>query len=228
MNDSRKEYINELLHAVRQLEEQINSADMHESLSFSFFNESFDRIQLINELLHKLQSMQIEDMKRQLEKLAAVLSGKIKQEEVDIPATETLKASNQPSRIELPSYRNPWTAEPVQNETPASEAVPSLPSNPAAPPLPRNEKSNTLALNDVIQAPPSVLDLKKGLSLNDRFLFQRELFHNNREEMNSMMIRLNAFENYGEAEEYIKEKTNWNFDEPVVKDFLAVIKKGYA
>jgi hypothetical protein len=80
----------------------------------------------------------------------------------------------------------------------------------------------------VIQAPPSLLDLQRGISLNDRFLFQRELFHNNREEMNGVMIRLGAFESYEKAEEYLRARMDWDFDQPVVQDFLRLIKKGFA
>ena len=46
--------------------------------------------------------------------------------------------------------------------------------------------------------------------------------------MNGVMIRLNAFETYEKAEEYLKEKMEWDFDAPVVLDFLRVIKKGFA
>ena len=43
-----------------------------------------------------------------------------------------------------------------------------------------------------------------------------------------MMIRLNAFESFEKVEEYLKSQMNWNFDDSVVKDFLRVIKKGFA
>jgi len=42
----------------------------------------------------------------------------------------------------------------------------------------REEFSAPPSLNDVITAPPTFVDLKRGISLNDRFLFQRELFGN--------------------------------------------------
>jgi len=44
--------------------------------------------------------------------------------------------------------------------------------------------------------------------------------------MNSMMNRLSAFANYQEAESYLREHSSWDFDNPTVKDFLRVIKRG--
>jgi hypothetical protein len=46
--------------------------------------------------------------------------------------------------------------------------------------------------------------------------------------MNNIMISLNAFERYEKAEDYLKETMEWNFDEPVVQDFLRIIRKGFA
>ena len=45
--------------------------------------------------------------------------------------------------------------------------------------------------------------------------------------MNNMMVKLNAFNSHEEAVKYLREHTDWNFDEPIVQDFLSVIKKGY-
>lgn len=228
MKENKKEYIGQLLTTLRLLEEKVHSAEESETLSFSFFNESFDRMQQISRLLHQLQSVQIEEMKRQMEQLVLFLSEKMEEESISVTPgepevnesspTEIIEEENQPERVSLPGYKNPRLSEPLPVEQP-------VPANDAAY---RDEQRGIPSLNDVIQAPPSLLDLKRGISLNDRFLFQRELFHNDREEMNSMMIRLNAFESFEKVEEYLKSQMNWNFDDSVVKDFLRVIKKGFA
>ena len=228
MKENKKEYIGQLLTTLRLLEEKVHSAEESETLSFSFFNESFDRMQQISRLLHQLQSVQIEEMKRQMEQLVLFLSEKMEEESISVTPgepevnesspTEVIEEENQPERVSLPGYKNPRLSEPLPVEQP-------VPANDAAY---SDEQRGIPSLNDVIQAPPSLLDLKRGISLNDRFLFQRELFHNDREEMNSMMIRLNAFESFEKVEEYLKSQMNWNFDDSVVKDFLRVIKKGFA
>lgn len=118
----------------------------------------------------------------------------------------------------MPSYKNPRIANDVISHPDTIYPLPEIE---------REEKQHVTTLNDAIQASPAVLDLKRGISLNDRFLFQRELFNNDRHEMNNLMITLNAFDNYDSADDYLRKSMQWNFDDPVVKDFLRVIKKGF-
>ena len=221
MRDDRKEMMEQLLHAVRQLEEKVSRACENETVSFSFFNESFDRLQHIFRLLQQLQSMQIDELKQQMQRLVDVLSERTVPETKEADAVETREEKVSPERkerVELPGYRNPRLNESIHANDSKAVQESTL----------KEEAPGITSLNDVIQAPPSLLDLKRGISLNDRFLFQRELFHNNREEMNGVMIRLGAFESYEKAEEYLRARMDWDFDQPVVQDFLRLIKKGFA
>ncbi len=221
MRDDRKEMMEQLLHAVRQLEEKVSRACENETVSFSFFNESFDRLQHISRLLQQLQSMQIDELKQQMQRLVDVLSERTVPETKEADAVETREEKVSPERkerVELPGYRNPRLNESIHANDSKAVQESTL----------KEEAPGITSLNDVIQAPPSLLDLKRGISLNDRFLFQRELFHNNREEMNGVMIRLGAFESYEKAEEYLRARMDWDFDQPVVQDFLRLIKKGFA
>lgn len=221
MRDDRKEMMEQLLHAVRQLEEKVSRACENETVSFSFFNESFDRLQHISRLLQQLQSMQIDELKQQMQRLVDVLSERTVPETKEADAVETREEKVSPERkerVELPGYRNPRLNESIHANDSKVVQESTL----------KEEAPGITSLNDVIQAPPSLLDLKRGISLNDRFLFQRELFHNNREEMNGVMIRLGAFESYEKAEEYLRGRMDWDFDQPVVQDFLRLIKKGFA
>lgn len=120
--------------------------------------------------------------------------------------------------IILPSYKNPRDEEQI---------VSPVKQEPAIPEPEKEENAATTTLNDAIQAPPAVLDLKRGISLNDLFLFQRELFNNDRHGMNNVMIKLNILDNYVSAEAYLRKSMQWNFNDPVVKDFLRVIKRGF-
>ncbi|MDO5664878.1 MAG: hypothetical protein Q4G63_06455 [Bacteroidia bacterium] len=124
--------------------------------------------------------------------------------------------------ITLPTYINPRNIESNKEEvfedteTSVADQIESA-----------EEKPVIRSVNDIIQAPPSKLDIKRSLSLNDRFYYQRELFNNDREAMNSMMIRLNAFDNYEDTEQYLKEKTSWDFKDERVQSFLELLKKGF-
>ncbi len=85
--------------------------------------------------------------------------------------------------------------------------------------------SKIKSLNDFQTANHSILDIKRSISLNDRFLFQRELFDNDRHAMNNMMLKLQAFNTYEDSERYLKENTNWNFEDENVEKFLEMLKK---
>ena len=253
--EKKKEYIDQILSTLRSLETKVLSVKQDEAVPFSFFREAFQQAQSMMNLLHELEMHQIEDMKRQMERLVLVLSengtpdspknempeyeNALKPEEPDSEeeqiekdrekafSEETLRIMSEENiarrnilaeGVTLPTYTNPRVAEPQKTVGESNEN--SLVE-------PCEEKHPPRSVNDIIQAPPAKLDIQRGLSLNDRFFFQRELFENNREAMNSMMIRLNAFDNYAETEKYLRENTSWNFDSDTVADFLLLLKKNF-
>ena len=73
----------------------------------------------------------------------------------------------------------------------------------------------------------SGFDLKKVITLNDRFLFCRELFENNENVMNQVFSELNIEESYDAAIDYLRKRFEWNFDDKNVVDFLAILKKRF-
>lgn len=254
MSEKRKEYIDQLLGELKLLEERLLSVKENDALPFSFFSASFDRIEKISRSLHELELMQIGEMKEQMERLILFLSENSSRETEDILSKRKNafeKQANEPvennpvessppiendsverkeviveqethiaEKVIFPEYRNPRITEPTPSFRVVTEqAIPE-----------RNRDENSVkprSLNDIIQATPALVDLKRGISLNDRFLFQRELFNNNREEMNRVIDKLNTFGNFEEVENYLRSKHDWNFEDQTVKDFLFVIKKGF-
>lgn len=69
MSENRNIYIEKLLSEIKSLEESVLIIKKSDSMSFSFFRESFEKTQEISNLLHKLEFMQVDDMKNQMEKL---------------------------------------------------------------------------------------------------------------------------------------------------------------
>lgn len=122
-------------------------------------------------------------------------------------------------RIVLPEYRDPRMSEVAPSSLGTGQV--------AFPEKNGQEKQGSRSLNDIIQAPPTLLDLKRGISLNDRFLFQRELFNNSRSEMDRVVEALNKLGSFEEAENYLQSQQNWNFENQTVKEFLLIIKKGF-
>ena len=80
------------------------------------------------------------------------------------------------------------------------------------------------SLNDVLPVSHTLQDSKATISLNDRFLFQRELFDNNRDAMNMMLTKLQAFSSFDLAESYLKRNTTWDFSNETVDKFLQMLK----
>ncbi len=244
--DKKKEYITKLLAVIDNLHSKVSTAEQEDTLSFSFFKDSFNKSQEIMSLIHDLEMFHIEDMKRQMERLIVFLSeNESKKQSIEEPIEPTIQTKiegNQEQIIERDEKEEspippPAPIPPIQKKSSESFVLPTY-VNPNINRAKDEKKEeiknaepavnniNTLSINDVVKVPQAKIDVKRGLSLNDRFFFQRELFNNDREAMNSMMIKLNAFDIYEEVEEYLKENTSWNFDDEKVKSFLEVLSKG--
>lgn len=90
-------------------------------------------------------------------------------------------------------------AEPVQEEAPAAPAEPA-------------------------SIVPKIADLKKAISLGDRFLFQRELFKGDGELYNRTLLELNALASLEEAEKYIGQ-FEWDKESNAYQLFYNLLKR---
>lgn len=264
----KEEYIDRLLSVIKSLETSVSVAKDEDTLSFSFFRNSFKKGQEISTLIHELEMLQIEDMKHQMEKLIIVLSEEDKKQTViEEPKQDFVEASlpiiplvneastnnikrehkeaiaptvekadeqnkeqafvsgNYSASIELPTYINPNSQiyKPKKSDIMiegAKEKQPNVIMDVIS------QNNNSPSINDIVQVTQPKVDVKRSFSLNDRFYFQRELFNNNREEMDSMMTSLGFFNNSKDIEEYLKENTSWDLEEKIVQSFLDIIFKG--
>lgn len=74
------------------------------------------------------------------------------------------------------------------------------------------------------QAPNIKPDFKKMMSVNDRFLFRRELFSNSDSEMADTLDMIASMHSLAEAEEYFYHDLQWDAENPTVKDFMTIVK----
>ena len=73
---------------------------------------------------------------------------------------------------------------------------------------------------------PKVEDIRKGITMGDRFLFQRELFGNNGELMNKTIDALNKLGSFEEAMAYTQQKfPNWNKESNAYELFTNLLKR---
>lgn len=257
MLEKRKEYIDQLLDNLNRLKEKVLSAKQNDALPFSFFRESFDALQEASRTLHQLEFMQIDEMRGQMERLVNFLSetGSRASAETEPVAPEkptpvipkeSTPAAKPAVTVESPRIEDPVVTKPTAPSRLAVSPLSGVPKpegamprnqyaqdvvlpeyrKPKSPPT-REEFSAPPSLNDMISAPPTFVDLKRGISLNDRFLFQRELFGNDPKKMNEAMHTLGTFTTYEEAEEYARATYPWDFDDPTVGEFLQVVRKGF-
>lgn len=64
-----------------------------------------------------------------------------------------------------------------------------------------------------------------AFSLNDKFLFTRELFGGSRKLFDEAVIRLASMESLEEAESYFYDELNWNPEDETVVDFMGIAAK---
>lgn len=68
--------------------------------------------------------------------------------------------------------------------------------------------------------------VKPAFCINDRFRFRRELFNNSDREFENAMNVVTTMDSYDEAEEYFIGELGWDYENPEVSDFMAIIR-GY-
>ncbi len=74
---------------------------------------------------------------------------------------------------------------------------------------------------------PQVDDIRKAISIGDRFLFQRELFASDGELMNKTIDTLNKSRSLDEAIAYIEKKFRWDKESQAYELFLNVLRRRF-
>lgn len=118
-------------------------------------------------------------------------------------------------------------------EIPAGQAEEAVAQPLLAPVPPREAVENSGLLNISEQqehaqfkAAP-LKSLKEGLSLNDRYLFQRELFDNDKARLDDTVAALDRLGSIREAVDYLKSNFRWNKSEASEK-FVHLVKRRFS
>ena len=86
-----------------------------------------------------------------------------------------------------------------------------------------NQEANA---KKVLKGKP-ISDLTKGLGINDRFMFQRELFEGKAEVMTQTLQQLNSMPDLNAAQSFIKSNFNWNEEQEVTQAFFNYIERKF-
>lgn len=74
---------------------------------------------------------------------------------------------------------------------------------------------------------PAVQDIRQAIALGDRFLFQRELFAGNGEQMQRTLDELNGLQTLQEAMDYINQNFAWDLESSAAELFVNVLKRRF-
>lgn len=66
-------------------------------------------------------------------------------------------------------------------------------------------------------------DLRRSFTLNDKFMFRRELFADSDAELNDTIDLIMTMDTLDEAREYLLHDLQWDADNATVADFMAII-----
>ena len=87
------------------------------------------------------------------------------------------------------------------------------------------EKIEFKVETDIPDKTPSELRGKLVFSLNDRYRFRKELFNNSDVDFNTTLTLVASMEDYEEAEDYFINEEGFDRHNPVVGEFLEILKK---
>lgn len=111
----------------------------------------------------------------------------------------------------------PEESEPAIEEIPVAEDEPEPAPEPEPEPEPEPKPAPA----------PSAPKSKPLLSINDRFRFRRELFGNSDPDFNDALNLIATMDSYDEAEDYFINSLDWDQNNPVVMEFMALLQRYY-
>lgn len=88
------------------------------------------------------------------------------------------------------------------------------------------EKPRTTART--AEKPVATKNLRQYFSLNDRFLYARELFHGDMKMFDNTLRQLDGIEKFQDVEEYFFKELDWDPDQRFVADFMETLRNHFS
>ena len=231
-NKERLEKLIELIKRLEILTEEIRERDIY---PVSFFSQAFDVTNKIQEDLQQIEIFQIELIESQMKEHQSQILSAARQ-----PANTTIPEDVNPEATIPPVQPEPEVVTPVHDNKIAESIVSTIePPSQLFSPQEMVKSIKTSSLDYSVQEEEKIsptyavgekkwIDMKKVISLNDRFLFCRELFANDERLMNQIISELNMKESYEASIDYLKNRFDWNFEDQYVAGFVAALKKRFS
>lgn len=145
-------------------------------------------------------------------------------EEEPVPAAQPAPAA--PIAQEPQEQPAPVTPAQVEPSAPLpaepQETQPQVSEEPAPAPAPAAQEAPKANLYG-----KPVDDIKQAIALGDRFLFQRELFKQNAEQMQRTFVDINALHSFDEAVAYLDKRFDWDKDSNTYALFLTALHRRF-
>lgn len=226
--------VDTLLDNVRALQSLVIDVRDKEALPPSFFGQAFELAGMIINQLREIEQERIDLLEKALEKKITgieEIAVRIKAEEERIQKVISEKeahtpvapaepvSSTHPEEQQEPVEQPPVACVAKEKEQPTlhQESVVSTP---------KQEEKHGLSLKEMLEK-KTLSDFRKSFSLNDRFLFKKELFGGDEVKMTKVIGDLNEMSSMQEAMDYIQSELSWDKDNPYVEDFLSRLEKRF-
>lgn len=173
----------------------------------------------INRVLHAAQSFRHDNAPKEPEQPEATEAPEVTELPEEIEEPETEPEQEYPEEPEMPEQTDEPENEDEPEETEQIDAYDlfSSPAQAATPPI-RNDQLNKAR----------IVDINQGMTLGDRFYFQRTLFASKGETMTKTILALNKTKSLEEAQEYLRSTLNWDFESEDQQNFLNIVARLFA
>ena len=221
-----REDVDNLLAQIGELERFVSEVRDKDVIPTAFFGSSIELIQQISKAVYGIEQNRVYELEKVLENQRScieAISNRLKEEEQKVEAL-TLAQEAKEAEIEAPSPIEEVV--PIPEIKPEPIVLPQEEKEAKAVIAPKKEEKSALSLKEVLEK-KSLSDFRKSFSLNDRFLFKKELFGGDEAKMSKTISELNETGSLQEAIDYIQTKLKWDFENSVVADFIARLEKRF-
>ena len=167
----------------------------------------------INQLLTQVASIDemLQLMQRNHDMMVDQLKGKLDELKLQLKQLESKAAEAKVENVDQPA---PEVAEPKSEPKPAPEVA-----EPKSEPKPTPEVAE--------HEPELKPDIMSTFTINDRFLFLRELFDGDERRFNETLSSIQHMSNMNQVENYIADVLNWDHSNEVVKEFTRLVSRSF-
>ena len=90
-----------------------------------------------------------------------------------------------------------------------------------------NDRMTRKSIDKDMQFAKPVTDVRKAMGINDRFLYQRELFGGNSDLFNQTLEQINSMNSFEDARSFLMSNFAWDTDNDTAETFLNTVKRRF-